>query len=203
MYVISYITHLLRSLSSVTIYFTSTFSLLFFSVFILITCAFCFLTAGASFFHGFFIWVSKRWSCLGAACLFSLMLPLVFANCFQITTLGCLNITCDKFNPLVVYHIFERFVNRHIDRLNLEQQNRFRATHVAIIKKYDAGRFDLKVFVNCRVQGEIWSRGNWLYKTEEMTSDEVMNNVMKWWIMLCSEKYIIISLYIWIIFQNK
>ena len=34
------------------------------------------------------------------------------------------------------------------------QQNRSRATHVAIIK-YDAGGFDPKVFVNCRVQGGL------------------------------------------------
>ena len=58
-----------------------------------------------------------------------------------------------------------------------EQQNCSRATHVGIIQEYDAGNFDLKVFVNCRVQGEI-DLIERLYKTEEVTLDKVMNNLM-------------------------
>ena len=35
-----------------------------------------------------------------------------------------------------------------------QQQNHLWATHIAIIQ-YDAGRFDPKVFLNCRVQGQV------------------------------------------------
>ena len=37
----------------------------------------------------------------------------------------------------------------------VNSKNCLRATHVAIILKYEAGRFDPEVFVNCRVQSDV------------------------------------------------
>jgi len=54
-----------------------------------------------------------------AMSLYQIIHHLLFDSCFQIITLGCPNITCDRFNLLVVCHIFDWFVYRSSTRLNL------------------------------------------------------------------------------------
>ena len=45
--------------------------------------------------------------------------PCYIRSCFQISTFGGLNATCDELNPLVACYVFERLVQKHVQKLHL------------------------------------------------------------------------------------